>query len=401
MNTASTLMVRGDPAAVLDRHAVRRAAGVPTVTMLVGPVGAGARAWRHWTARTARGVVVTHRNRFPRSEWLCAVAERTDIPTAAIHCLARRANRDPDELLAAWQAKTPADRERFWNALVPNDDDGLLRIIVGLAGERASASTVAARLNDAGDRIVPLIARLVPSDRLPSILLLARSADEFFALGSAAGSWAIRVPELSIALSVPPSIWDQYLGKAAESRVKAILREGELPVPVMNSETVERALIEAGVNRSAIAAVAAADADVTLLALAAAAARASAAPPADGKEDDHARSAAERFLFAFLESLPETTGRFELNGTLDFGFGPGPAEVDFLCRAPRIAIELDGYFHFLDPDAYRRDRAKDWELQRRGFLVLRFLAEDVIPQLEVIRDRILEALTVTPVGADS
>ena len=108
---------------------------------------------------------------------------------------------------------------------------------------------------------------------------------------------------------------------------------------------------------------------------------------------------AERFLFSFLESLPETAGRFELNAALDFHFGPRPAEVDLLCRSPRIAIELDGYFHFLAPDGYRRDRAKDWELQRRGFVVLRFLAEDVIPQLEMIRDRILDALNVTPIGA--
>ncbi len=100
--------------------------------------------------------------------------------------------------------------------------------------------------------------------------------------------------------------------------------------------------------------------------------------------------------FEFLESLPETAGRFELNATLDFQFGPRPAEVDLLCRSPRIAIELDGYFHFLAPDGYRRDRTKDWELQRRGFVVLRFLAEDVIPQLEMIRDRILDAITVTP-----
>ena len=128
--------------------------------------------------------------------------------------------------------------------------------------------------------------------------------------------------------------------------------------------------------------------------------RAVAVPPTTESEDDRARSAAERFLFAFLESLPETAGRFELNGLLDFQFGPRPAEVDILCRSPRIAIELDGYFHFLAADNYRRDRTKDWELQRRGFVVLRFLAEDVISQLEMIRDRILDALAVTRFGAD-
>ena len=46
--------------------------------------------------------------------------------------------------------------------------------------------------------------------------------------------------------------------------------------------------------------------------------------------------AAEQFLFEFLESLPETAGRFELNALLDFRFGPRPAEVDLLCREPRL-----------------------------------------------------------------
>src|SRR5262249_54107878 len=75
-----------------------------------------------------------------------------------------------------------------------------------------------------------------------------------------------------------------------------------------------------------------------------------------------------------------------------FSFRPRPAEVDLLCRDPRIAVEIDGYFHFRDPAGYRRDRTKDWELQRRGYLVLRFLAEDVIPRLEEICDPILDAL---------
>src|SRR5262245_17880739 len=47
-----------------------------------------------------------------------------------------------------------------------------------------------------------------------------------------------------------------------------------------------------------------------------------------------------------FRSLPETAGRFELNATLDFRFGSRPAEVDLLCREPRIALEIDGYFHF-------------------------------------------------------
>jgi very-short-patch-repair endonuclease len=40
-------------------------------------------------------------------------------------------------------------------------------------------------------------------------------------------------------------------------------------------------------------------------------------------------------------------------------------------------MELDGAQHLADPVAYRRDRRKDPLLQENGYLVLRFLAEDV------------------------
>jgi Protein of unknown function (DUF559) len=400
MNTAVTSPKRGDPAAFLDRHAIRRASGVPTVSLLVGPIGAGGATWRRWAARRGRSVVVGNRSSFPHAEWVRRAAEIIDLPVAAIHLLAQRAKRDPDELLAAWQVKTPADRERFWSTLAPASDDDLLGAVAALAAGGRSRRAVAAALGDLGERMVPLIARLAPAD-WPSVLFMAGSADDFLSAAPVAVNWAIRAPALPIALAVPARVWDQYVTTADESRTKALLLEAELALPVIDAATVERALSEVAVVESAVAAIAACGAHAALVESAVAALRASAAPPANQAEDDRAKSAAERFLFTFLESLPETAGRFELNASLDFGFGPRPAEVDLLCRSPRIAIELDGYFHFLASERYRRDRAKDWELQRRGFVVLRFLAEDVIPQLEVIRDRVLDALTVTATGENS
>ena len=44
-------------------------------------------------------------------------------------------------------------------------------------------------------------------------------------------------------------------------------------------------------------------------------------------------------------------------------------------------------------DAYRRDRRKDLELQKRGYLVVRVLAEDVVCRLEQVLDTILAAIT--------
>ena len=73
--------------------------------------------------------------------------------------------------------------------------------------------------------------------------------------------------------------------------------------------------------------------------------------------------------------------------------GLGCLEVDLLCADARVAVELDGAQHLADPVAYRRDRRKDRLLQERGYLVLRFLAEDVGTELDTVLDDILRALT--------
>jgi very-short-patch-repair endonuclease len=59
---------------------------------------------------------------------------------------------------------------------------------------------------------------------------------------------------------------------------------------------------------------------------------------------------------------------------------------------PRVAVELDGGQHLGDPAAYRRDRRKDQLLQENGYLVLRFLAEDVGKELDMVLDAILRAI---------
>jgi very-short-patch-repair endonuclease len=48
--------------------------------------------------------------------------------------------------------------------------------------------------------------------------------------------------------------------------------------------------------------------------------------------------------------------------------------------------------HLADPVAYRRDRRKDQWLQEDGYLVLRFLADDVGKELDLVLDAILWSL---------
>jgi very-short-patch-repair endonuclease len=117
-------------------------------------------------------------------------------------------------------------------------------------------------------------------------------------------------------------------------------------------------------------------------------------PEPDAEGVDRARSATEAFLYRRLETLPETAGQFRLNAELPIPFdGWGKMEVDLLCAPARLAIELDGGQHLGNSDAYRRDRRKDVLLQEYGYLVLRFLAEDVGKCLDEVLDGILRALS--------
>jgi very-short-patch-repair endonuclease len=116
--------------------------------------------------------------------------------------------------------------------------------------------------------------------------------------------------------------------------------------------------------------------------------------PPDAEGAERARSATERFLFQRLQTLPETKNRFRLNADLPIAFdGLGRLEVDLLCADARIAVELDGAQHLDDPIAYRRDRRKDHVLQENGYLVLRFLAEDVGKDLDLVLDSILRSIS--------
>ena len=107
-----------------------------------------------------------------------------------------------------------------------------------------------------------------------------------------------------------------------------------------------------------------------------------------------ARSASEAFLYRRLETLPETRGRFRLNADLPIPFdGFGRMEIDLLCADSQIVIEVDGRQHLADPVAYRRDRRKDQLLQENGYLVLRFLTEDLAKELDAVLDAILRSLS--------
>jgi very-short-patch-repair endonuclease len=115
--------------------------------------------------------------------------------------------------------------------------------------------------------------------------------------------------------------------------------------------------------------------------------------PSEAAGGNRAQSASEAFLYRRRETLRETRGRFQMNADLPIAFdGWGRMEVDLLYADSRVAVEVDGAQHLADPVAYRRDRRRDQLLQEDGYLVLRYLAEDLAKELDSVLDGVLRSL---------
>jgi len=104
-----------------------------------------------------------------------------------------------------------------------------------------------------------------------------------------------------------------------------------------------------------------------------------------------ARHGTMRVLFEALARDPRTRRRFELDGRVATPEGPS-IDVALAAHAERIAVELDSWYHFHDPEGYRRDRVQDARLQRAGYFVLRFPAEDVDDRLSSTIEHLAIAL---------
>jgi hypothetical protein len=386
----------------LDRHDIRRRRGTPTVSVLVAPIGRGGQLWRRWAEGRNRQVVSVSTFQGVEVQWLTALCSEQDLPQIALMYLACQMDRDAVVFRCEWCRKTQSEREQFWQAVYKQSVTPALRALCDLATNKDTLSPrdIAIRLIEPYTDLLAvlkdldaILRPLCPAECWPALLLQPEVPVDVSWLvntASALTPWAFQVPQIAVAVCVPPSVWQSYLIHTPESRSKALLREGVVECPHPSPQEILERLATAGWNHAPphiaqLLAEHGADEGVLDSAIQWFQASRTDTTP------ELARSAAERFLYEFLQLLPETSGRWELNATLDFPFGLRPMEVDLLARSRRLVIEIDGYYHFRDRDAYRRDRSKDYLLQKHGYVVLRFLAEDVLCQLEQVRDRILDA----------
>jgi very-short-patch-repair endonuclease len=193
--------------------------------------------------------------------------------------------------------------------------------------------------------------RLLASKDLP-VVLVAWPALRLGDLAAEAG--------FLVALRVELADWRAFLAGDAWDRASARWRAAEVFAPTLGLSASSRAFIERCAPEAVARTEGAAD------------------------TEEGARSAAEALLHAVLEARELTGGAFRLNQALPFKFGTRAAEGDLTAESARLVVEVDGYYHFRDPESYRRDRRKDALLQEHGWFILRFLAEDVVQDMEKV-----------------
>lgn len=389
--------------AQLDRHEQRRREGVPTISVLAGPIN------------TARAVVREAAERAARELVMLGAADQDDVVFAWIEPATRMTAtieralsifigpmRDRAQALRELGPATERDREALFSAgVVSNDRDALdaARIIVLAACGRISSlrASINAVFCDDALRTAVSFARVIDLRRAPAIALeiAPHDAERWFTSSArAVVDVTFAVPEIAIAITAPRSAIDACFEREPESRHRAALREGviDLPIELAPEEPRGGRAMRAGERGEASRRRLESLHATSLLADFARALDATREPPADVGQDNVARSLAEKLLFDVLACHPDTAGLFRLNALLDAQLGGRAVEVDLLSRACAIAIEVDGYHHFRDAERYRRDRRKDTLLQRHGHLVLRFLAIDVVERLDEVLDVVLSTV---------
>ena len=407
-----------DASRQLDAHDLHRKASRPLVSTLVGPEGHAIHVWRQWRRVHGADVLIL---REPSLDCLCAqLSHRMCTGEHAIEAaLARLAHSlavPPDTLRYRVLTITAHELELLYaRAHLDPASDPLDALVVALLDARRTGRKLTPQRLDydlAGTpasikaqpfEFLKALQRLLPPERAPAVLAVPEVCAPHEVTANL-DRWALflarvagQLPQLPLGIAVNETAYAAYCRDASESYHKAVLQESVIRLPMPDAHTVQRAIemrlgtLPAELSSVAEKLVQCGVDEETVEAFARAAAATYPAPESE-EAATAARSAAEAFLFDLLEHLPETAGRFELNLVESFHFGTRPAEIDLASRELRIAIEVDGHYHFTDASRYRRDRRKDFLLQQHGYLVLRFLAEDVVREMFHVRDVILEAV---------
>ena len=336
-----------DPAlaAALDRHGAARAQGFQVLSLIAGEAMATQTMWGTWSARhgyltlrtEGRDVSTAIAELLAQMPWLrCLVEARKRLATAA-----RIAVESVD---AALDARSSYERRQWIHDVAPLDRHAQVAgwLLSALRERAASLPDLATEPVQDGELLA-----IACDLACPTAVLVQCAAPDAAWLERALGVAAVittHLPKRSVAVAAPDELVDAVLANARSTAI-SMARQG-------------------------------------LVRLAALAQRI----PGRGRQHT------VRALTEALANDPRTRGRFELDRQVAVGEGGPAMDVGLLAVRARLVIELDGWHHIHDPEGYERDRIQDLRLQRAGYFVLRFLAEDVDERLASMVDQIALAL---------
>jgi len=361
--------------------------------VLAGPPDVGAALWDQWLKLRGRPSIRLHA---PLESALlacgrAALQAQRPLEEAASESLGQRFASLPESVRPRLSTGTTHERGVALEALLRNSPstDATLAcqcLLSAATGDRAEE--LLRTFEGSALRAFAALCALMPEDAWPGLTLTPCDSSSCEAMAALAESVLGRVPAFPVSLLAHRE-WLAPFASSSASRATTLVREGiiDLPREVASSLPEELGAFVRAVRDLSPAAH-------PLGRLLFEATQACSSPASDSEAADRARSAAERFLFECLECFAPTRGLFELNVSPGFTMEGRPVEVDLLSRGLRIAIEIDGWFHFRAPEDYRRDRRKDFALQRHDFIVVRFLAQDVVSELETVLATVEQAVSL-------
>jgi hypothetical protein len=382
----------------LTLHQQQRNQNIPTFSVLGGERYTTRKIWQQWITNQSKTTVIWSINdstslligwlgklftlRTVRSDLLHYLADATGYPTAQIE----------PYLLYKTEYELNIFQQRL-SVKLSDTAESILRWLIGWVASNEAITTdlmqtlVQLLYNQGTPKLSGVIsacAEILPTDTLPGLLVELQDGDisSVWSLMQSLADIVELQPNLPIAISASPQTLAYFFSSTTADRIHTMLRAGAIDI---SSFPVQRTILPSAIkqflNQHNAPARLIDEAELLVRRL------------AEEKTGTPAtRSQAEQFLFHILELIPDTRHQFKPNYKMPFNFGNQAMEIDLYAPTARLAIEIDGYYHFQEPDAWRRDRRKDFELQTKGILILRFLANDVVNRLEEIISTICQAL---------
>ncbi len=399
----------------LDWHQSRREQAIPTVSVLVGEKMIAMTGWQQWCADRAHMAVLNTTTDLSKiiANWLTQYATQgrliDDIKSFFFTHLGDSIDKLPDHTT---QPITVVSEALIRQTVFCGERPEMIVVLEVLVGQVLQGDDGVLSLFEKLQQfvqykksnwqiILQVLLLIFSQGGLPALLFFREENEPvspiewLTSLAPVLERFSAAAVKVPVAVTFDKPIFETYRTDAMESRSKTILCESVLQLPhVMAGEAGECLTID----RFDETKLANMDQRVVVDE------RNESVNPKNKILDqenfshepiDQARSIAERILYEQLQTLPETAGLFQLNERIDIPFGHRKdMEVDFICKKLHISIEVDGYYHFQNQVAYRRDRRKDLLLQQHGYWVLRFLADDVSSQLTHILNTILETVRI-------